>query len=122
MHSFARSLRCELVLLILLFACVASAQTYTATVTGTITDPNGQPVPNAKITATNKATNIATTAQSGESGNFTIPFLRPGEYDISAESSGFKRTVQSDLTLEVNQTAKLDMQLAVGEVTELFGE
>ena len=118
MRSTAKHLRCELVLFILLLAGVASAQTYTATVTGTISDPNGQPVPNVKVTATNKATNIATTAQTGDSGNFTIPFLPPGQYDIAAESTGFKRTVQNDITLEVNQTARLDMRLAVGEVTE----
>jgi len=118
MRNLLRYLRFELVLVIFLSAWAVSGQTYTATVTGTITDPNGQPVPNVKVTATNKATNIATTAQSGESGNFTIPFLPPGQYDISAESSGFKRTVQNDITLEVNQTARLDMRLSVGEVTE----
>jgi hypothetical protein len=118
MRTTAKHLRFELVLFLLLLAGVASAQTYTATVTGTVTDPNGQPVPNVKVTATNKATNIATTAQTGDSGNFTIPFLAPGQYDIAAESTGFKRTVQNSVTLEVNQTARLDMRLAVGEVTE----
>ena len=67
MRTTAKHLRFELVLFLLLLAGVASAQTYTATVTGTVTDPNGQPVPNVKVTATNKATNIATTAQTGDS-------------------------------------------------------
>ncbi|HQU91927.1 MAG TPA: carboxypeptidase-like regulatory domain-containing protein, partial [Pyrinomonadaceae bacterium] len=88
MRTIVKHLRCELVLFILLLTGVASAQTYTATATGTVTDPNGQPVPNVKVTATNRATNIAATAQTGDSGNFTIPFLAPGLYDISAESTG----------------------------------
>jgi hypothetical protein len=105
-----------------LFLCMAqniAAQTYTATVTGTVTDPNDNAVPNVKITATNQATKINYTAQSGNSGAYTIPFLPVGSYVISGELTGFKKILSNSITLEVNQTARVDLKLEVGAVSEL---
>lgn len=107
-----------LVLLVLIATTPILAQTYTATLTGTLTDQNGQPVPNVKVTATNQATNISSSTQTGDSGNYTIPFLPVGNYVVSAELKGFKKTISNTLTLEVNQTARVDLQMQVGEVSE----
>lgn len=104
-----------------LFLCIAqniAAQTYTATVTGTVTDPNDNAVPNVKIIATNQATKINYTAQSGNSGAYTIPFLPVGSYVISGELTGFKKILSNSITLEVNQTARVDLKLEVGAVSE----
>ncbi len=104
-----------------LFFCFTlniAGQTYTATVTGTVTDPNGNAVPNVKITATNQATKIDYTAQSTSSGGYTIPFLPVGRYVISGEVTGFKRLVSNPIPLEVNQTARIDLQLEVGAISE----
>ncbi len=97
---------------------IVLAQTYTATLTGTITDTNNANVPNARVVATNQATKTTYSAQTSGSGYYTIPFLPIGEYVISVEAKGFKKVVSSPITLEVNQTAKVDLDMPVGEVSE----
>src|SRR5438128_1644850 len=82
----------------------ASAQTYTATLTGTVSDPNGAAVPNVKVTATNRGTKLEHTAQTNDSGVYTIPFLPVGDYVITVEASGFRRLVSNPIKLEINQT------------------
>jgi len=96
----------------------ASAQTYTATLTGTVSDPNGAALPNVKVTATNQGTKLEHTAQTSDSGVYTIPFLPVGEYVITVEATGFRRLVSNPITLEVNQTARVDLKLQVGEVSQ----
>ncbi len=97
----------------------ALAQTYTATVTGTVSDPQGAAVSKVKIVATNQGTKLEYTAQTNDSGLYTIPFLPIGTYVLSVESSGFKKLVSNEIKLEVNQTARIDMQLQVGGVNEI---
>nr|MCU0239137.1 TonB-dependent receptor [Pyrinomonadaceae bacterium] len=93
-------------------------QTFTATLTGTVSDSNNAVVPNAKVTATNQATKNTFTAQTNSSGNYTIPFLPIGEYIVSVEAKGFKKVVSSAIKLEVNQTARVNLEMPVGELTE----
>lgn len=97
----------------------ASAQTYTATATGTITDAQGAAVMGAKVTAVNQGTKLEFTAQTSESGVYSIPFLPVGKYIVSVEASGFKKIVSNEITLEVNQTARINLQLQVGGVNEI---
>ncbi|MGH9848692.1 MAG: carboxypeptidase regulatory-like domain-containing protein [Blastocatellia bacterium] len=97
----------------------ASAQTYTATVTGTVSDPQGAAVPNVKVVATNQGTKLEYTAQTSDAGVYTIPFLPVGGYVITVEASGFKKLVSNEIKLEVNQTARVDLQLQVGGVNEI---
>lgn len=101
-----------------LFASTAFAQQITATVTGTITDPNGAVVPGATVTATSIETGLAKTAVSNEDGRYTITFLQPGVYNITFEKSGFAVTERENIKLDTAQTAGIDVQLAVtaGEV------
>jgi hypothetical protein len=94
------------------------AQTYTATLTGTISDPNKSIVPNARVVAANQATKVTYSAQTNDAGFYTIPFLPVGEYVVSVEVKGFKKVISNPIKLEVNQTARVDLELAVGEVTE----
>ncbi|HEU0005007.1 MAG TPA: carboxypeptidase-like regulatory domain-containing protein, partial [Terriglobia bacterium] len=110
---------CLLVLgLALSLAPVVVAQTVTATLTGTVSDASGALVPNVKIVATNQGTKIEYTAQSNESGVYTIPFLPIGSYVVTGEVSGFKKVVTNPIKLEVNQTARVDVKLELGEVTQ----
>jgi hypothetical protein len=95
-----------------------SAQTITATLTGTISDPNGAVVANARVEATNQGTKNTFTVQTNSSGNFTIPFLPVGDYVVTVEMRGFKKIVSEPIKLEVNQTARINLSLAVGEVGE----
>ncbi len=96
-----------------LFAASISAQQITATVSGTITDPNGAAVPGAIVTATSIETGLAKTATTGDSGNYTITFLQPGTYNISVNKTGFGETRRENIRLEVAQTASIDIALGV---------
>jgi hypothetical protein len=105
----------------LILACCAvgalsvSAQTITATLTGTVSDPNGALVAGANVTATSQATGLGKSGTTDEAGRFTLTFLPPGAYNITVEKSGFKKLVRSNVTLEVAQTAALAFALEVGD-------
>ena len=97
---------------------VASGQEFRATVTGRVTDPNGLAVPGATIMVLNtQSGELAVGVTTGE-GVYTIPFLRPGVYDISAELAGFRKVVQPKVQLEVGQTRAVNFELALGAVAE----
>ncbi|HEY6400411.1 MAG TPA: carboxypeptidase-like regulatory domain-containing protein, partial [Blastocatellia bacterium] len=121
MKSAAKSVwNCLLVLgLILAPITSAFAQTYTATVTGTVTDPQGAAIAGGRVVATNQGTKLEYTAQTSASGVYTIPFLPVGVYVLTVESTGFKKLVSNELKLEVNQTARIDLQMQVGGVNEV---
>src|SRR5215831_11183188 len=99
-------------------AAAAFAQQTTATVTGTVTDPTGALVPGVTITATNLATNGVCETKSGETGSYTLPFLPAGDYSISAAAAGFQTQKIDRLTLQVQQTARVDLQLRIGDIAE----
>lgn len=94
------------------------AQSITGSITGLITDASGAVVPGAEITVIQAQTNFRTTVQSDTSGNYTAPQLRRGDYRIEVSARGFKRFVQDGITLQIQQTARVDIQLTVGEVAE----
>src|SRR6476659_3034082 len=94
------------------------AQTITGSITGTVTDPSAAVVTNVKVVATNVGTNITHATTTNESGVFNLVFLPVGQYTVSAEASGFKKTVLGPFALEVNQIAKLDVKLEVGDVSQ----
>ena len=120
MKATARSLRVGLSVVALLLAMMATgfAQTYTATVTGTVTDQQGAAVANAKVTAANQGTRLDYTATTSDSGVYTIPFLPVGVYVITVEAAGFKKVVSNEVKLEVNQTARINLSLTVGGVSD----
>ena len=100
------------------WAPVVFAQTYTATVTGTVVDQGGAAVPRVKVVAVNQATKLENTAETGDAGVYRIPFLPIGTYVVTAELSGFKKVVSSAIQLEVNQTARVDLKLEIGALTD----
>ncbi len=106
----------------LVLLCFASfslrAQFETATLTGVVSDPAGAVIANAAIKVLNEATNTEVAATTDENGRFTVAGLRPGTYQLSASAPGFKQFVSTGLVLQVNQSARLDVQLTVGEVSE----
>lgn len=102
-----------------LMAGAVRAQTFTATMTGTVSDPQGSSVPNVKVVATNQGTKLEYSAQTSDSGVYTIPFLPAGSYILTVEASGFKKLISNEIKLEVNQTARADLQLTVGGVNEV---
>ncbi|MCX6597644.1 MAG: carboxypeptidase-like regulatory domain-containing protein, partial [Acidobacteria bacterium] len=74
--------------------------------------------PATKLTVVNQDTQLTREAVSGEDGTFNVPLLPPGRYNIRVEKAGFKPINQQNVTLEVNQVARLDFALEVGNVTE----
>ena len=101
-----------------LLALPALAQDFRATISGHIFDASGGAVPNAKIQVTNIATNEVTNAVSDNSGAYSIPLLRPGDYNLTATASGFKQFVRDQLQLQAAKVLGLDINLEVGNVTD----
>jgi hypothetical protein len=95
----------------------AGAQAVNATLSGRITDASGGTVTNATVTAVSTATGFSRTVQSLDSGNFTIPALPAGEYNVSADLAGFSKQTKV-IVLQVGQVAELDFVLSPGHVEE----
>ena len=93
------------------------AQTSGATLTGTITDPQGDVVPNAKVSARNLATNISTDTETNSSGAYNIVNITPGDYQVSITATGFSTTT-SKVSLFVGKTQELSVALTVGQVSQ----
>jgi hypothetical protein len=103
----------------LLLLCPALvAQTDRGIINGTVTDTSGAAVPEARVVATHTATNMTSTTQTTSTGDFTIPALPVGTYQIRIEKEGFKAAVRSDLILTAGSTVTVNAQLEIGVVTE----
>jgi Carboxypeptidase regulatory-like domain len=94
------------------------AQQVTASITGTITDPSGAPVAGATVTATNADRGTKWTTQSDNTGLYYLPTIPVGTYELRVEAKGFETFLRPSFTLVLNQVARIDAQLKVGEVTE----
>ncbi len=98
------------------FAGSVWGQQVTATITGRITDPTGAAIAGAKVTATSAERGIPYTATTNSEGYYNLPNLLVGDYSVRVESAGFTTATESKVTLQMNQVAKLDVQLQVGNV------
>jgi hypothetical protein len=96
----------------------AYAQEVTASLSGTVKDSSGAVIVGAAVTAVQLDTNQQRTARTAGNGDFVIPLLRPGRYSVTVAQPGFKTYNQSDLALEVNQHANLDIVLEIGTPSE----
>lgn len=101
-----------------LFAGLLGAQEFRATLTGRVTDPSGAAVPGAKITAQNTDTNTQSQTVSGPDGFYTIPYLLPGPYSLTAEMAGFKKDVQGGLQLATGDQVTVNVRLEIGAAAE----
>jgi outer membrane receptor protein involved in Fe transport len=99
-------------------ATAASAQTATATLSGTVEDQNGAVVPDVQLTVTNQATALERQTTTNEEGTYTVPLLPPGTYTVTAQRDGFANVVIRDVVLNVNDQRSLLIQLRVGGVGE----
>lgn len=112
-HLFLRVL-CAMTLL----AGLALAQDFRGSITGRVMDSSKASIPNATVTVKNAATNESLTAVTNSEGNFRVPFLRPGDYNISVESQGFKKSSRDNFNLLISQVATLDFTLEAGAITD----
>lgn len=102
---------------LILAAVRAPAQTF-GQITGQITDSSGAAVPDAAITLKNTSTDAVRRTVSTASGDYTFPSLPPGTYAVQAEKPGFKKSESTNVTVQVQQTVRLDLALSIGQVNE----
>ena len=111
----------NLFLLSLIILCAGArsdAQQTTASIRGKVIDASCAIVRNASITAVQVDTDVSRTAQSDSLGDFILVELPVGSYRLEAEAKDFRKFVQEGITLHVNQSASLTVQLAVGTTTQ----
>src|SRR5882672_6735205 len=101
-------------------ARASTLQQETATMTGEIHDAAGAAIPNASIIVTNVETNISFKSESNDSGIYTVTSLKPGLYNLQVEKQGFRKLIQTKITMQVNQVLRLDLTLEVGDVTAVI--
>src|SRR5439155_17092376 len=94
------------------------AQAITAKVVGTATDPSGAAVPGAAVTIQSVQTKQVRSTKTNEAGNYEFSFLPIGAYTLAVEASGFQKAEVSQFQLSVDQVARINVQLNVGELTE----
>ncbi|MFN7919677.1 MAG: carboxypeptidase regulatory-like domain-containing protein [Bryobacteraceae bacterium] len=97
-------------------ACLA--QTYTGSIGGTVIDGSGSGVPSAQVSIRYLKSNAVTKTTTGAAGDFLAPFLQPGTYEVSVTAKGFKEAVRTGIEVQISQPVRLEIPLAVGEVTE----
>ena len=109
-------LACAMLLVLGLPALLCSQATYTAQLTGTVTDSSGGVVAGAKVILTDEATNIEATATTDDRGVYGFTGVRPGSYMLRVEAKDFTPVERKGLVLAVNQRATLDVTLSPGAV------
>jgi hypothetical protein len=114
-----RTVWLKLALFLFSFACcgLAHAQS-TASLNGTITDPAGAVVPNAKVSATNQATGVESDTQTDGAGAYLFPSLQIGIYRLEVTVTNFQTAVISNLKLDVATSVTQNVQVRVGEAAE----
>jgi len=93
-------------------------QEVTAAIVGTVTDPSGAPVKGASVTATDTERGTAWTAETNDTGSYNLLRLPIGSYGVKVTAPGFQTAVHPPFTLELNQTARVNVQLKVGRISE----
>jgi len=106
-------------LVIALIAAIAYAQTTTGTFLGFVTDAQGAVIKGAKVTATDEGTGLTRSVRTNSSGEYVISQLPVGRYTLTFEAMSFKQRAIKRVTLELDQKAKIDATLEVGEITEV---
>jgi hypothetical protein len=107
-----------LLIVVLLLSLRCSAQATSAELSGVVQDASGAVVPGAHVTANNIATNIAHSTISEKNGEYVLTQLPPGDYTVTVEAPGFSKLEQTNLSLQVNQQARLNLTLKVGQQSE----
>ena len=102
-----------------LFVGVRGQSSTAANITGTVRDQQGAAIANAEITIQEKNTGVSRTVTTNEDGFYSAPSLAAGRYTISVAPQGFKKTVVEDVELHVSENKTLNLEVQVGQVTEV---
>ena len=103
---------------LLLLCGMALSQTLDTGILGTVTDPTGAAVAGAAVTITQTATGVKRNSVTAADGKYEVRYLVPGEYTVQVTASGFRAAQATNLTLQLNQQARLDVPLQVGDVQQ----
>src|ERR1022692_2617048 len=106
---------------LLLLAAICSTSLLGQTVgeiTGEVTDPSGSVLVGAMVTTLNPSTGATRQTTTSASGNYAFPALQPGVYNLKVESQGFSTEVRNRIEVQVQQTARIDFQLKLGDTSQ----
>ena len=116
---------CLAVFAVLALTFSAFAQVQNGQFTGTVTDPTGAAIANAKVTISNPATDLNLSTTTNSSGNYTVKEVPIGTYKITVEAAGFKTVSNAGVTANAGTIAHVDFKMLIGkasEVIEVTGE
>jgi len=102
----------------LCLAGICGAQEFRATISGTVTDPNGAVVPRASVAVREVRTGAISKTTSDNAGQYVVPFLLPGEYVITVSAPGFRTSTRSAITLQSSEHPLINFALELGSASE----
>jgi hypothetical protein len=108
----------QLLILILIIPLASLGQLSRGTITGMVKDGTGAVVPGAPVHVAQTATNAVSHTITNEAGQYTVPNLPPGSYEITVEAQGFKRLVRKNIELRVTEVLNVELVLELGTVSE----
>jgi hypothetical protein len=119
-HAAIDRLRSTLFLVVMAGSLVLSGfgQEVRGTITGTVTDPQGAAIADAKVTVKSLDTNVEYPATTNAAGLYVVPLLSPGNYSVSVTKEGFSRSQEPNLMLTANQRLDQDFHLQIGSVNQ----
>ena len=100
------------------WALPLAAQTLDTGIVGTVSDPAGASVAAANVTINNKATGVTRAVKTAADGKYDVRYLVPGEYTVEVQAPGFRTGRRTGVVVQINQQARIDFQLQIGEVQE----
>ena len=101
-----------------MFILPAVAQQFRSTISGRVRDPQGAAIPAVNIVVTNLNTGATTETRSSATGQYALPFMEPGAYQLEAQVSGFKKYILERLELRANEPVAVDIELQLGQLSE----
>jgi hypothetical protein len=102
---------------VLLGACLAFGQIRSGTITGRVSDPSESAIPNAAVTVVEQETNVRLATVTNSAGEYTIPYLAPGQYTVSVVIQGFKTAQVSNINVGTAEIVRADLKMELGAVT-----
>lgn len=95
------------------------AQDFRGAVAGRVTDQSGGILPGVTVTVTHKETNVSTNTVTNETGNYSLLYLQPGAYTVSAELQGFRKVTRENVEVRLGDRLEIDFRLEVGRMEEV---
>jgi hypothetical protein len=102
----------------ILLSPILRAQSFNASISGTVSDPTGAVVPGAELTLRSVATNAVATVTTGPTGLYSFPNLQRGAYELMVKAKGFRDYLQRGISVNQSETVRLDVTLELGAAVQ----